>query len=211
MLRVLNSDLRRSRSGLTVPALWWFVALAIVCPPAAWMSHAMAQPPTATDSAADQKAADTAREELSGHDVAVIAPGQEQLFADMLGLGATLPGDCKFTGGEVQHTSVRATYKCANGELAIELSHPGVAPSGAAQTARFAVVVRSGSPPDGFSDALLSRIRSREATFEWKWAGGVPGASPRRIGRLAVVVVLALVVLVWIVRRRAAARRAPAG
>src|SRR5690606_16210025 len=90
------------------------------------------------------------------------------------------PGDCKFSGGVVERRSVRATYACSGGEIALTLHHPGDAPAGAQQTAQFAVVVTSGTPPGGFVDALLNHVREREGGFEWKWIGGQgTGRSPR--------------------------------
>src|SRR5215813_9846114 len=184
LLNNVSSRSTCARAVTVALAGWLLVGLALQGTSST--SRALAQTPPAGSGALPATDAHDDEGGKSSGDVAVIPPGQDELFADMLGLGATLPGDCKFTGGEVQHTTVRATYKCASGELAIELLHPGVAPNGSAKTSRFAVVVRSGSPPAGFLDELLSRIRAGEAKFDWKWAGGVPSASPRRIARPAV-------------------------
>ena len=55
----------------------------------------------------------------------IIAPGQEELLAGMLGKGAQLPGGCALTGGAVDYDVVHATYRCPYGDVAIDLSHPG--------------------------------------------------------------------------------------
>lgn len=139
--------------------------------------------------------------------VMTIPAGQDELMADIVGRGETLPGDCKFTGGQVEGALIRASYACSGGEVVYELRHPSAAPSGAITTAQFAVVLRSGSPPAGFADALVSRIRSREAAFQWTQVG-----PPRAQVSVSTVVlvgagVLALAAVAWAVRRRASARR----
>jgi hypothetical protein len=59
----------------------------------------------------------------------VIRPGQEAALADMLGRGASLPGPCTFTGGQIQAGVVTATYSCPAGEVVLELREVGRAPS----------------------------------------------------------------------------------
>lgn len=136
----------------------------------------------------------------------VIPAGQEGLLGEMLGLGAVLPGDCKFSGGGAEAAAVRATYACPGGEVVVELRHRGDAPGGAAQTAQFAVIVQSGSPPAGFADALATRIREREARFQWKWTGRPAAGERHRVLPLAAGALAVLVVLAWLWRRRAAGR-----
>src|SRR5262249_37073247 len=134
---------------------------------------------------------------------AVIPPGQEDLLADMLGRGATLPAQCQFTAGGVERTVVKSTYACPQGEVSYELRHPSQAARGAVRTERFALSVKTGSPPEGLTDALVSRIRAKEATFEWKWLGPTPRpAAQRMIPLLAGGVMLAVVALWWVLRRR---------
>ncbi|MBI3785035.1 MAG: hypothetical protein HY270_16720 [Deltaproteobacteria bacterium] len=87
----------------------------------------------------------------------------------MLGKGESLPFDCKFTGGKVGSASINATYGCPEGDVVFELVHPTKAGADAARTTNFATRVRSGSPPPGLQEALLSLIRARETAFEWKW------------------------------------------
>src|SRR5947208_3265485 len=99
-------------------------------------------------------AAGAAENEPAQGDEPVIPPGQEELLADMLGRGATLPGQCSFANGGVERTTVKAAYTCPGGEVVFELHHPSKAPAGATQTARFAVTVRAGSPPAGMAEAL---------------------------------------------------------
>lgn len=158
--------------------------------------------------AAQQPAAQgggAAEDTEEGTGEAVIPSGQDELLAQMLGQGATLPGACKFAGGSVEHTIVRATYTCPQGEVVFELRHPGTAPSGATRTERFAITLQSGSPPNGLADALVTLVRARETAFEWKWL-----ASPAQ--RLPLSVILALVaggLLTIVAFRLAVSRQQP--
>jgi len=142
----------------------------------------------------------------------VIPPGQEEVLAGMLGRGASLPGPCNLAGAEVDHNIIKSTYNCPQGEVVFELRHPSEAPNGASQTAQFGVVLRSGTPPDGFIDALVALIRSKEGAFQWKRmeppapVQSGTGSGSRRVPIL-VAGVVAIVVLGWILRRR---RSAPA-
>jgi len=103
-----------------------------------------------------------------------IAPGQEELLAEMLGRGAELPGGCRMTSGSVERDRARASYDCAGGTAEVVLGQPQAAPAGALPTDKFGVSVRSGSPPAGFVDALTDRIRSAEAGFRWSRLGETP-------------------------------------
>lgn len=110
----------------------------------------------------------------------VIGPGQEPLLADLLGKGASLPGDCAWAGATVEETRVVSWYTCAGARVEIELRHPTDAPVEAARTLRFAVRARATSPPPpGLVDALAARIRLREAEFVWS------GVSDDRAGASA--------------------------
>jgi hypothetical protein len=106
---------------------------------------------------------------------AIIAPGQESLLAEMLGRGETLPGPCIFANGQVESALARCTYRCPAGALVLELRHSSQAAGAAATTDRFAIAIASGAPPAGFMDALVSRIRAREASFVWTSPGAVAG------------------------------------
>jgi hypothetical protein len=99
-----------------------------------------------------------------------IPPGQEELLLEMLGMGAALP-DCELVDGQVNFTVITATYGCTSGEVTYDLSHRSKADRNATPTDQFAITLTSGSPPRGFSDALVSLVRSREAEFEWMWPG----------------------------------------
>src|SRR5689334_10342674 len=66
----------------------------------------------------------------------VILPGSEDLFADMLGRGETLPGGCKLTDGKIERSSVLATYACGDAEVGLELDHPASPSAGAVRTER---------------------------------------------------------------------------
>jgi hypothetical protein len=106
-----------------------------------------------------------------GESMAVIPAGQEELLSEMLGRGAALPGGCALSAGDVNGASVVATYTCPAGPVALALLHPDQAPRGAAKTERFGMVIKSGTAPDGLTDALIARIRAQEGKFEWKWVG----------------------------------------
>jgi hypothetical protein len=147
---------------------------------------------------------------------AVVAPGQEELLADMLGRGAAFPGPCAFGGGQADGGVIRSTYECPDGEVVIELRHASKASAGAARTALFALTVVSGSPPPGFQDALEAHIGSRESAFEWTRLQPPPTLPPAPpssrepseepspgIALLAVAGLLTLAGLVWVGRRRA--------
>jgi hypothetical protein len=94
----------------------------------------------------------------------------------MLGRGTTLEG-CTLGNGQVDYKVVNAVYACPGGEVAVQLVHPSQAPPGATQTDRFAVTLQSGTPPEGLLPALASRIRSKEAAFEWNLVGGAAASS----------------------------------
>lgn len=102
-----------------------------------------------------------------GNPAAVILPGQEEIFADMLGRGATLPDGCTFTGGQVEQTAARGTYDCSGNEIAIELRHPTTAPPDGTAAEKITVVTVRGTPPAALLAALRERVRQREGAFEW--------------------------------------------
>ncbi|MDX2170648.1 MAG: glycosyltransferase family 39 protein [Deltaproteobacteria bacterium] len=101
------------------------------------------------------------------HEDTVVPPGHEELFADMLGRGATLPDGCAFRAGQIERSVVRGVYACPGGEVAIELRHPSAAPPGAARTDRFGVVWARGAPADGLLAAGVARVTARERGFAW--------------------------------------------
>jgi hypothetical protein len=100
---------------------------------------------------------------------AVIPPGQEDLFAAMLGRGAALPDGCAFVTGQIERAVVRGVYKCVGGEVVVELRHPFTAPRQAGHTEKIAIVTARGTPPAALLAALEERIRERESAFEWVW------------------------------------------
>jgi hypothetical protein len=143
----------------------------------------------------------------------VILPGAEPLFSDMLGGGQAFPGGCTFDNGQIEHTSVLATYTCGGEHVVLQLRHPEIAPPGGVRTQRFAITVKSGAPPAELVEAVADRVRAREAAFEWT---AVPGFERRRLGargtqtmRWAVPVAAgaALALLAFRVLRRLAAGR----
>ena len=52
-------------------------------------------------------------------DESFIPPGQEALVGAMLGSGAALPGDCKLVSGNLEKTTIKATYTCPGGEVVV--------------------------------------------------------------------------------------------
>lgn len=137
---------------------------------------------------------------------AVIAPGNEELLAAMLGKGGTLPEGCKLTGGEVQHSKIRATYQCAAGEVVLELLHPQQAPASATRTERFAIVVVSGTPPPTLLSGIEALVRAKESGFEWTLlADSTGGRSPYYNLAISIVVLLVIIGIGWLIRRRRAA------
>ena len=99
-----------------------------------------------------------------------IPPGQENLLLDILGPGAPLP-DCELVDGQVNYTVITLTYACSSGEIEYQLAHRSKGGRGATPTDQFAITLKSGSPPRGFGDALISLVRARESEFEWVWPG----------------------------------------
>src|SRR5947207_3253586 len=97
----------------------------------------------------------------------VIPPGQEQLLSALLGSQIPLPDGCTLADGQVDYTSVKATYHCPGGDVVVELAHPDSAPAGATLTRRFALSVSRGSPPPGLIPAIESTIRAKESAFQW--------------------------------------------
>jgi len=98
----------------------------------------------------------------------VIPPGNDELFAQMLGSGAKLPNNCVFSEGMVDYTTVKVTYDCPWGPVVFELTHPDQAAAKAIHTERFAVTQLSGSVPDGLTDSVVGLIRQYEGGFEWE-------------------------------------------
>jgi len=109
-----------------------------------------------------------AANDAAAADEMVIPPGQEELIAGMLGRGETLLAQCTLAAGQVQYSTIKATYACPGGEVSFELRSPDDGPASATRTARFAIILTGGSPPPGLVDALAARIRSRETAFEWQ-------------------------------------------
>ena len=137
-------------------------------------------------------------------DAFVVPPGQEELLAKMLG-PTTLPEQCQFTDGSINGPVVVATYTCPTGQVVFELRHPDEAPAGAQRTEKFAVAVKSGTPPAGLADAVLRSIKAHEAQF--KWLSLVPPKPPSR-GFLSILIpVLGVAAIIFVLRRMRRARR----
>ena len=136
----------------------------------------------------------------------VIVPGAEALLSDVLGKGQPLPGGCALTNGQIERTSVVATYTCSGAEVVLQLLHPAMARQSGVATQRFAVTVKSGEPPAGLVDNVAERIRTRESEFEWTRRDPRPSEIKRWVPRATAGAVVA-VLLFWVVRRFAARRR----
>src|SRR5690242_2494232 len=95
----------------------------------------------------------------------VIPKGYEDLAAALLGRGEEIAGGCRLTGGGIDH-AIRGVYQCGDDRVVVELIHPSKAAPDAVRTARFAITAQ-GSPPPDFLDALVARVRAREAPFQW--------------------------------------------
>jgi len=132
----------------------------------------------------------------------VIPPGQEEILAEMLGKGATLPGGCSFADGRIQHTVIEATYVCPSGDVVVELSHPDVAPPSSQTTDRFALTVTRGAAPDGLTEALLASIRAGEGAFEWLHIAPEASAETASLAWLIGAALVLVVALTWVLRRR---------
>jgi hypothetical protein len=124
-------------------------------------------------------------------DQPIITPGREDVVAEMLGTGEAIADRCRFTDGHIGPTMIRAVYRCGANDVILELRHPSKMTADGIRTDRFAISVASGSPPLDLLPSLTSRIRAREARFEWRWPG--TALLPLRtilLGMLAVVVLL---------------------
>lgn len=107
-----------------------------------------------------------------------IPPGQESLIGAMLGRGMMVRG-CRLDSGGIEYTVIKAAYNCPRGQVTLELCHlldPRLldATVPLTQIGLFAMTIQSGSPPAGFEEALVSRIRSRESLFVWTWPEPAP-------------------------------------
>src|SRR6185369_9176917 len=118
-------------------------------------------------------------------DESFIPPGQEELVGAMLGNGAVLPGDCKLDSGNLEKTTIKATYACSGGDVVVALAHPAAAPANATRTEKFALWVERGTPPADLQSVLLSRIRERESQFRWiVYPPTTPRAEPTSVPML---------------------------
>ncbi len=151
----------------------------------------------------------------------VFPPGQEALLAEMF--GGTASADCTFTNGSVAGAILTAEYACPTGTVILEIGHPDAARDADLRTDRFAIGVRSGTPPPDFLTALQSRVRAREGGFAWsagsrsgtRGAGAASGSTRDGILLLAVIILpgatcvvgLALLGRIVLRRRRRTSRR----
>jgi len=143
-------------------------------------------------------------------DESFIPPGQEELVGAMLGSSVALPGDCKLVTGNLEKTTITATYACPSGDVVVVLTHPAAAPTNATRTEKFALRIERGTAPADLQNVLLSRIREREGQFRWTtYPGAMPRAEPTASPMLSGGVVLGVLVLaaLWLWRRRTVTNR----
>ncbi len=136
---------------------------------------------------------------------AVIGSGQDELLGAMLGSGEELPGSCRFLSGAAHPQTIVATYTCAGQSLVLELRHRGAVPMGAPHSDHFALAIKEGLAPSGLIEALLARIREREAEFQWQWLG--EESNVEKLLRIAVVVLPAVTITLATVLFALAMRR----
>jgi len=183
--------LSSSARWAALAALWFLLSVPV---------RAAEDEPAATGGSAPPAA------ENEGPAEPVIPAGQEELLAAMLGKGAALPGGCKLDAGDVDRSSIKATYACSEGNVVFQLTHPSNAPAKATHTTHFAITLLSGTPPAGLAEAVEQLVRSREGTFEWKQ--GHTKSKPMSASHLAVgaVALVAIIAIGWLLRRRTSAR-----
>lgn len=109
----------------------------------------------------------TAGDPGASQDKPVVPPGQEELLADAFGKGVELPGQCRFSGGNINGATIVLTYDCANGRLELNATHPTLAEQAVVKSEKFALRVTAGTAAEGFLDALAARIREHEEPFQW--------------------------------------------
>ena len=141
-----------------------------------------------------------------------ISPGHEDLVLAMAGGSERLPGGCAVDGVSIDHVLVSARYRCDDGSTpGIVLRHPSTS-SATLRTAAFAIEPSPDAPP-ALVEAIVSRIRARDAEFRWDVSGMSPGPQPSEpwfaIALAVAAAVIALsaagAVVWWRRRRRAAA------
>jgi hypothetical protein len=110
------------------------------------------------------------------HASPVIPPGNEKLFAALLGTGKPLPAGCRLTGATIEQRLVVAEYACGEARAIVELHHPAEAPDAGVKTERFALVPR-GDVREALLEAVESRVRAGERAFAWSDEAAAPAAA----------------------------------
>jgi hypothetical protein len=106
--------------------------------------------------------------------------GQEELFADLLGRGAKLPGGCAWAGASIGAERVTSRYTCGAAQDPLEiavLDRAGGSP-GAVLTAELAIEITRGPAPPGLVEAIADRARSRESKIAWTTPAELQSAAP---------------------------------
>jgi hypothetical protein len=108
----------------------------------------------------------------------VIAPGHEDLVADLLGRGEQIGPACRLVEVQMAKATIQGAYACdgLSSSAVVILRHPSAAGPPAAFTTLHFSVAPLGTVPEALLSALRARIVAREAP--WQWAVGVedPGA-----------------------------------
>ncbi len=111
---------------------------------------------------------------------------------------AALPEGCQWSGAQLDRDRVRTRYRCDGDALELVLVHRAVAPSDAARTAHFALLVNPGAPAE-LTEAVLAAVRAHERGDLWHYVGPPPSTReaarpirPTTWGALALAIALSL-------------------
>lgn len=107
----------------------------------------------------------------------VIGPGHEALFSKMGDLGSEGPPGTRLDGVSIGREAVTITFVAQGRAVQVRLVHPDDAREATARTERFALVAPADAPAD-LVRALVARIRSLEARFEWAEMPDEPATNP---------------------------------
>ena len=96
-----------------------------------------------------------------------VAPGQEDLVAEMLGRGESL-ADCRLVDVDMQPAAIAGSYRCEGlaDPVVVVLQHPSDQRGASFTTLHFAASTRGAVPP-GLLATLHARITEHEA--QWRW------------------------------------------
>jgi hypothetical protein len=98
----------------------------------------------------------------------VIPPGREAQLSDLFGGHERIAG-CQWTGATIERTAAVGTFACDSaGSVRVRLTHPDPERHPTFRTAQFDATVEPDDPATRpFADALATRIRAHESSWEW--------------------------------------------